>query len=86
MSKDGLAGMLNVPPEETSWLKSSLGDLGVGVSCGASRRDCVGIGVRIRSSQRTTTGDACEAEYSLHHGRRHRLDAAKHLSPRPRRR
>ena len=45
------------------------GELGLGVSRSASRRDRVGIGVRIQPGQCTTTGDAYAAEYSVHHGR-----------------
>ena len=47
MRNDGSPGILNVPPEETSWLKSRPRELGVGISCGASRRDRLGIGMRI---------------------------------------
>ena len=36
------------------------------------------------AAQRTGSGTtARQAQYPLHHGRRHRLDAAQHLSPRP---
>ena len=58
-------------------------ELGVSVSCSASRRNRVGVGLCIRPGQCATTVGAFATEYSVHHGRRHRLDAAEHLSRGP---
>ena len=46
-----------MPPRRNVLAEIGPGELGVGVSCGASRRDRVGVGVRIRPGQRTTTDE-----------------------------
>ena len=48
MSNDGSPGILKVPPERSVMAEIEPGELGLGVSSGAFRRDCAGIGVRIR--------------------------------------